>query len=54
MTYLLSLLLVTTPSPEVWNLCDLIDVELQLGVELELITPTERTDIYERCLAKHG
>ena len=54
MTYLLSLLLTTTPTPSVWNLCDLVDVELRLGVDLELITEDERSEIYNRCLAKHG
>ena len=54
MTYILSLLLTTTPSPQIWGLCDLIDVELRLGVELELITEDERSEVYNRCLAKHG
>ena len=56
MTYnlLLPLLITLTPTPQVWGLCDLIDAELRLGVELELITEDERSEVYNRCLVKHG
>ena len=50
MNYLLALVLATAPTPEVVGLCQLINQELQLGVDIGLITESERRELYYRCL----
>ena len=50
MNFVLSLLIATAPTPEVVGLCQLIDVELQRGVDIGLVTESERRELYYRCL----
>ena len=54
MTYLLSLVLATAPTSEVVGLCQLINVELQRGVDIGLVTESERRELYFRCLQQRS
>ena len=50
MSYLIAFALATAPTPEVVGLCQLINAELQFGVDIGLITESERRQLYYRCL----
>ena len=41
---------ISTPA----NLCEDVMYELQQAVEFEIITPTQATDVYIRCLVNYS
>jgi len=50
MSYLIAFVLATAPTSEVVGFCQLINLELQQGVDIGLITESERRELYYRCL----